>query len=203
MPLANRLSKSDRTEIRRMSDAGIPKKEIARIFKVCPKTVRYHSEAWAKVRQLESSKRLREGEASRVSEQERSKRRMGVRKADRAIAHRLKRTQQGRWMPKGGNEFLWGEAERMWGNSCVERRAGLDPMWIYEKLVTGVCEATGLEFDWDNPLLTPSPDRTIPASKGGEYTKENTKIVCLGYNLMKMGFSEDHATAFIELLRGA
>lgn len=69
----------------------------------------------------------------------------------------------------------------------------LDLEYILNKLEKGVCEATGIVFDFDRPKSTiknpysPSVDR-IDSSKG--YTRENTQIVIWQYNLMKGELTE-------------
>ena len=59
--------------------------------------------------------------------------------------------------------------------------------WIEKKCVDGVCEVTGIEFVFSldgvrRNLFAPSVDR-VDSRKG--YTKDNCKLVLLGYNLAK------------------
>lgn len=59
--------------------------------------------------------------------------------------------------------------------------------WIKERLVSGVCEATGIQLDWQTQSRNPGPwgpsiDRIDP--KNG-YTKDNSAIVCWAYNRAK------------------
>lgn len=83
----------------------------------------------------------------------------------------------------------------------IERRSSKHPedvdfdyTFILEKLEKGVCEVTGLPFDFDrvddkfhNPYA-PSVDR-IDSSVG--YTKDNTRVVIWQYNLMKGEISDE------------
>lgn len=61
----------------------------------------------------------------------------------------------------------------------------LDREWLDKRLETGVCEITGLPFEFVQPgnyrthPFTPSIDRIIP--KLG-YTKENCRLVCFAVN---------------------
>jgi|21_taG_2_1085346.scaffolds.fasta_scaffold160338_2 hypothetical protein len=65
----------------------------------------------------------------------------------------------------------------------------LDSLWLEEKWNKGICEATGLSFEYEfgirNPWM-PSIDR-IESSKG--YTKENSQLVCWMYNACKSTFT--------------
>lgn len=63
----------------------------------------------------------------------------------------------------------------------------LDSEWFENKLKVGKCEMTGLPFNTElphneNPFF-PSIDRT-DNNKG--YTKDNCKLVVLGYNQLKL-----------------
>lgn len=59
--------------------------------------------------------------------------------------------------------------------------------WFHKRCVTGICEVTGLCFDF-NPgkncrnLMSPSVDRIDPLQ---HYTEENCQMVTLGYNMAK------------------
>jgi hypothetical protein len=69
--------------------------------------------------------------------------------------------------------------------------------WIKQRLDSGKCEATGIEFDIQRPWnpRTPSIDR-IDSSKG--YCEENCQLVILQYNLAKNIWSNRE---FFELAR--
>ena len=77
--------------------------------------------------------------------------------------------------------------------------------WVLEKLNAGICEATGIEFDYKIPegrtrsYRSPSIDRK-DNTKG--YTQENCWVVCLMYNIAKGENSEDElldmATRLVE-----
>jgi hypothetical protein len=84
--------------------------------------------------------------------------------------------------------------------SSAERRSykfdeklEIDFDFIYDKLDKGVCEVTGIPFDfnkcdkYDKNPYAPSIDR-IDSSIG--YTKNNTRIVIWQYNLMKGEISD-------------
>jgi hypothetical protein len=69
----------------------------------------------------------------------------------------------------------------------------LDREWVSERLLAGVCEATGLPFEFKlaegqtrNPFA-PSIDQIVP-SKG--YTKDNCRLVAMIYNYAKNNFSD-------------
>lgn len=64
----------------------------------------------------------------------------------------------------------------------------------------GKCEATGITFDLrnvDSPFA-PSLDQIVP--RGG-YTKENTRVVCMMFNLMKSDYTEEQVEFFMENAR--
>jgi hypothetical protein len=61
--------------------------------------------------------------------------------------------------------------------------------WVLAKLEAGVCEVSGLPLHMPTRpgigtrgVFTPSLDRTVP---GGDYTPENVRVVCWGYNAAK------------------
>lgn len=91
---------------------------------------------------------------------------------------------------------LWMLADRLTHHS--KSRSLLTTLWAYEKLVAGVCEATGksLRPGEDGPWK-PSLDRRVPGHQGGEYTLENTRMVCYGYNCLKLGYSDSQALEFL------
>lgn len=93
-----------------------------------------------------------------------------------------------RWrnQPKGRAKSLWTTAR----NRAAEKGWAFDltPEWIEERLIAGVCEATGIlleltgEFTKHFRPWTPSLDRS-DCHRG--YTKDNVKVVCWMYNQAK------------------
>jgi hypothetical protein len=99
-------------------------------------------------------------------------------------------------------------AQRLWGNAY--KRAKLlgwpeldfDTEWIYNKILEGHCEATGISFDLTsvtritnhakNPWV-PSIDR-IDSSK--PYLKDNVQIVVFMYNVCKSEFTHEDVVKF-------
>ncbi len=70
---------------------------------------------------------------------------------------------------------------------------------ILSRIQSGFCEATGMPFDLSvKGPFSPSLDQVVP-SKG--YTKDNIRVVCLIYNLMKSNFDERDVDRFIGQLR--
>lgn len=73
-------------------------------------------------------------------------------------------------------------------------KVDFDYKWILKKLEAGICEVTGISFDFEKPHDTsknpyaPSIDR-IDSSKG--YCKDNVRIVIWQYNLMKGEIPDD------------
>jgi len=55
--------------------------------------------------------------------------------------------------------------------------------WFAEKIESGICELTGLAFQYDKlSLWRPSPDRIDSALW---YSPDNTRMICWGLNAMK------------------
>lgn len=92
----------------------------------------------------------------------------------------------------GRAKTLLKSASRRCGN--FPEKFDLDYEFILDKLNTGVCEVTGIYFDFSKPESTsknpyaPSIDRID--SKIG-YTKSNTRIVIWQYNMMKGELSDE------------
>lgn len=82
------------------------------------------------------------------------------------------------------NELFQGAKRRQRKDSSFD----LDVAFIIDKLEKGVCEVTGLTFNYDKPSgestnkFSPSIDR-IDSSVG--YIKSNVRVVIWWYNLMK------------------
>lgn len=78
-----------------------------------------------------------------------------------------------------------------------------DYLWILDKLKVGVCEVTGVPFDFNKPVTTnknpfaPSIDRK-DSSKG--YCKENVRIVIWQYNLMKGEISDEQLITLCRII---
>jgi hypothetical protein len=100
-----------------------------------------------------------------------------------------------------------GRAKRL-RNSAKKRYYGLEPEitqeWLEEKLKKGVCEFTGLPFDFNpsteffkNPYA-PSLDRID--SKNKCYTPENTRVVLSLVNLALNEFGEKAAAPIIKAM---
>jgi len=70
----------------------------------------------------------------------------------------------------------------------------LDAIWLYNKVLNGSCEVTGINFNFNynsssrtNPY-TPSVDRI---NSSGFYTKDNVQVVVWIYNSMKNDWEEE------------
>lgn len=93
-----------------------------------------------------------------------------------------------RWRdnPPGRAKSLWTTAR----NRAESKGWDFDltPEWIEERLIAGLCEATGIPLELKGTATkhfrpwTPSLDRT-DCHKG--YTKDNVKVVCWMYNQAK------------------
>ena len=55
--------------------------------------------------------------------------------------------------------------------------------WLTKKIKAGRCEVTGLPFDTAKKIFNPSIDR-IDSAIG--YVEDNCRLVCWGYNSMKL-----------------
>lgn len=79
----------------------------------------------------------------------------------------------------------------------------IDLDFILSKLNLGICDVTGIYFDFESPTETvknpyaPSIDRK-DSTKG--YTKENTQIVIWQYNLMKGEISEKELLQICQII---
>ena len=74
--------------------------------------------------------------------------------------------------------------------------------WIEERLKGGVCEITGVKFDFKSlgkgmRKYAPSLDRQNP--KQG-YTEENTRVVVWIYNLWKSTYSDNEVVEFAKIV---
>jgi hypothetical protein len=88
-----------------------------------------------------------------------------------------------------------------------DKDCDIDIEWLHEKFSNGICEVTGIPFDFGygrkRHPYSPSIDRIDP-TKG--YTKENCQIVIWIYNMAKGEWSEeilnDFVTYYAEILNG-
>jgi hypothetical protein len=83
----------------------------------------------------------------------------------------------------------------------------LDRTWILDRLLIGVCEATGIKFDFTQVGRTgiwrpeaPSIDR-IDSSVG--YMKHNCRMVILQYNMAKGQWADEDVMKFAQSLINA
>lgn len=80
----------------------------------------------------------------------------------------------------------------------------IDFDFIYQKLISGVCEVTELPFDFRKPSLTkknsyaPSLDRINPALG---YVKGNVRVVIWQFNMMKGEISDTELLSLCNLIR--
>jgi hypothetical protein len=104
-------------------------------------------------------------------------------------------------------------AQRLWGNAYKRAKSlgwpepDFDTEWIYNKIIEGYCEATGIMFDLTsvtrlsnhakNPWV-PSIDR-IDSSK--PYLKNNVQIVVYMYNVCKAEFSHQDVITFCKAVK--
>lgn len=74
----------------------------------------------------------------------------------------------------------------------------LTPEWVHDHMINGTCEVTGIKFKLQpnnaacNPFL-PSIDR-VDSNKG--YTRDNCKVVIIGFNILKSNNSNDEVLKF-------
>lgn len=99
-----------------------------------------------------------------------------------------------------------GRASRL-KNGCKQRARehnfefDLDIDIIRDKLEKGICEKTGIKFEFtsfDYNPLAPSIDR-IDSNKG--YTNDNIQIVCMIYNFCKNKFTEEQVQDFFNKIK--
>ena len=99
-------------------------------------------------------------------------------------------------------------AQRLHGNAQKRAKANgwpapdFDSLWVEEKILAGICEATGIEFDLHtkvsssvhakNPWV-PSLDR-IDSQK--PYLKDNVQLVVFMYNVCKAEFTHEDVVKF-------
>jgi len=104
-----------------------------------------------------------------------------------------------------GGVYLYNYAQKRDIIKKLEKRANrkgipfnLDIGWLSSKLALGFCESTGLPFKEHpnvghrNPYL-PSVDRI---DSSGGYTKDNCRLVVMGFNVLKSNFDDDTLTQF-------
>ena len=83
-------------------------------------------------------------------------------------------------------------AQQLWyGAFTRAKQKGLEiditVEWITDKLIAGVCEATGSQLDQLSKAFRPSLDRIVPDNG---YTTTNTQVVCQMYNYAKNVFTD-------------
>lgn len=106
-------------------------------------------------------------------------------------------------------------AQRLYGNAQKRAKANGWPApdfsctWIEEKILAGVCEATGIPFDLHTKTATtvhaqnpwvPSLDR-IDSSK--PYLKDNIQVVVYMYNVCKSEFTHADVLKFCKAVAAA
>jgi len=98
-----------------------------------------------------------------------------------------------------------GELYRQARRSCLKNNLKFDITreWIVEKILTGRCEATGVQFNLKRPVNShfnweaPSLDRKD--AKGG-YTKDNVQVTTWRYNNAKSFMNEQEFFDFCYLV---
>ena len=73
----------------------------------------------------------------------------------------------------------------------------LNRQWLRVRLDAGICELTHLKFDYTKSIFRPSIDRIDP-TKG--YTKDNCRLVCLGFNAMRSDSADEDALVLAEAI---
>lgn len=71
--------------------------------------------------------------------------------------------------------------------------------WVIDRLESGVCEVTGLPFDFQSAVYRPSIDRLEP-EKG--YTEANCQMVIWAYNIAKFDFGHDALVEWVTAWQG-
>lgn len=102
------------------------------------------------------------------------------------------------------NATLKGRAKKLVRAAAARAKAtgvpySLDWEWLYEKLLNGRCEATGMDLVIQIGLAaySPSLDRFVPELG---YTKSNTRVVIYIFNTAKNEFTDDHVIAMARAL---
>ena len=105
-----------------------------------------------------------------------------------------------------------GRASRMFSACRARCRAAgiafdLTKEWIADRLLAGVCEATGLPFDlslppreqrWSRtPAFAPSLDRI---ERGGGYTTENVRVTVFIFNVARSDFGDHELQVLAEAI---
>lgn len=89
----------------------------------------------------------------------------------------------------------------------LRRPVTISREWLLDRLERGVCEATGIPFDFhprddgghQNPRA-PSLDRIDPS---GDYTPDNTQLVLYAYNTAKGQLHDREARALVRAMGAA
>jgi hypothetical protein len=67
-------------------------------------------------------------------------------------------------------------------------RVTITAAWVEERLLRGVCEVTGIPFGPPRSAFGPSLDRK---QAGGDYTPENTQVVCMLHNMVRNQWGDE------------
>lgn len=142
-----------------------------------------------------------------INEHQRAYRKTPKGRAGRAAAYHKWATSAGgretqRELNRKYRESPPGRARSLLSDAARRRPVEVSLEWVVARLERGVCEATGLKFDFaartdgghQNPYA-PSLDRKDPAQN---YTEENTQVVILAYNFAKGQLQDSAAREVIK-----
>jgi len=95
-----------------------------------------------------------------------------------------------------------GQASRITARTKIRAKKknltfNLSTEWILDKLSVGICELSGIQFNKNIRMFSPSIDRIIP-DRG--YTKSNCRMICLCYNDLKGQYGDSHVKSICEAI---